>query len=134
MKIHILLWFWSQNSNIVFYEKCCSYLSTSIFNNMNFLGSQRCSIGVSKEKACGTYPSAQRPITGKDTKKIRKCCVHRLYARFSGSTDIYKPIRIFNYRIWRVMLTRLEREQCLLMFYWTDKGLSWVCKYNIVCN
>ena len=36
-----------------------------------------------------------------------------------------------NYRIWRVMLTRLEREQCLPMFYWTDKGLSWVCKYNI---
>ena len=33
-------------------------------NSMNFLGSQRCSIGVSKEKACGTYPSAQRPITG----------------------------------------------------------------------
>jgi len=29
--VHVLLGIWNQNSNTVIYEKCCSYLSISIF-------------------------------------------------------------------------------------------------------
>ena len=33
--VHALLEIWNQNSNIVIYEKCCSYLSFSIFTKKN---------------------------------------------------------------------------------------------------
>ena len=33
--VHVLLGIWNQNSNTVIYEKCCSYLSISIFNDMS---------------------------------------------------------------------------------------------------